>query len=81
MEEHDVVEGVLVVALEVLAAVVEVGPGLEDEVFDLVVILVVVLLQFSLDLRVDELTVEVETRVMLDLLQLALQEGEFLLIR
>lgn len=81
MEEHDVVEGVLVVALEVLAAVVEVGPGLEDEVFDLVVILVVVLLQFSLDLRVDELTIEVETRVMLDLLQLALQEGKFLLIR
>lgn len=81
MEEHDVVEGVLVVALEVLATVVEVGPGLEDEVFDLVVILVVVLLQFSLDLRVDELAVEVETRVMLDLLQLALQEGEFLLIR
>lgn len=81
MEEHDVVEGVLVVALEVLTTVVEVGPGLEDEVFDLVVILVVVLLQFSLDLRVDELAIEVETRVMLDLLQLALQEGKFLLIR
>lgn len=66
MEEHDVVEGVLVVALEVLPTVVEVGPGLEDQVLDLVVILIVVLLQFYLDFWINEQAIEIEAGVMLN---------------
>lgn len=67
MEEHDVVKGVLVVALEVLSTVVQVGPGLEDQVLDLVVILVVVLLQLCLDFWVNQQAIKVVAGVRLNL--------------
>lgn len=66
MEEHDVVEGVLVVALEVLPTVVEVGPGLEYQVLNLVVILIVVLLQLCLDFWINKQTIKIEAGVMLN---------------
>lgn len=80
VKQHDVVEGVLIVPLEVLSTIVEMYPSLEDEILDLVIVLIMILCYFCLDFRVDEQTAEVETRVMLDLIEFSLQEGEFLLI-